>query len=100
MNNVLQVRRSKVCDMIGALQSEIAVKKAQLEALQADLEKRGPGPYEGDLFRCTVSVVNRKCLDMDAVRAKLSPQFIAANTYVTESVAVKCVARNNAEVPA
>jgi hypothetical protein len=75
-------------------------------AQAADLENRkkklrqiliaaiGEGAAEGDLYRVTISVADRETLDMDAVRAKLSPQFIAAHTNKAEVTTVKASARN------
>ena len=71
-------------DQIGALKSQIAPLEKQLKKLEAELKARGPGRYEGSLYDSTVSTYIRESLDMDAVRAKLSPQFIRAHTNETE----------------
>jgi hypothetical protein len=68
------------------------------KALQTVLTEQGPGAYEGELFRATVSQFERSTLDMDAVRAKLSPQFIRANTSISEVTTVRVVSRNAVEL--
>jgi hypothetical protein len=70
------------------------------EALRAVLIEQGPGAYEGELFRATVSESERATLDMAAVRAKLSRQFIQANTTVTPVVTVRVAARSNVRLAA
>ena len=54
---------------------------------------RGAGAYDGDTFRATVSIGERSTLDMDAVRAKLTPQFVAAHTRTADVITVRVVAR-------
>lgn len=81
-------------DTLGQLLAQIADLTKQANAIKADLRTLGDGAYEGDVFRVSVSTSERETLDMDAVREKLSPQFIRAHTNVTEVVTVKCVARN------
>ena len=88
-----------VVDQLGEVQAEIAKLKVHEQSLKDMLMSRaGEGAYEGNLFRATVSVCDRGTLDMKAVREKLSPQFIAANTKHTEVWTVKVVARNNVNV--
>jgi hypothetical protein len=53
----------------------------------------GAGRHEGQLYCVTVTIAERNTLDMEAVRAKLSRQFIAANTRTTEVTTVKVTAR-------
>ncbi len=84
-----------VMDRLGELLARIANLTADADDLKAKLAKRGDGAYEGELFRATVKSGKRKKLNMEAVYAKLSPQFIAANTTSTPCTTVKVVARNN-----
>lgn len=76
---------------------EIKARIADLEKIEKDLRERvvamGVGAHEGDTFRATVSVSEREKLDMDAVRQKLSPQFIRAHTTVSDVTMVRVVAR-------
>src|SRR5262245_41865195 len=85
-------------DRLGYLRAEIAALKIQEKALQSVLIEQGPGAYEGEEFRATVSVSDRASLDMAAVRAKLSPQFIRANTSYTSVTMVRVVSRNAVEL--
>ena len=73
-------------DKIGIAKATRAPQLAARKSLAATLQAEGAGAYEGALFRATVSDVETSRLDMDAVRAKLSPQFIRANTTVSQSV--------------
>jgi hypothetical protein len=70
-------------DNLGYFLAEAAewIKKA--EAIKKKIKKFGDGSYEGLFYRATCSEYDQKRLNMDAVRAKLSAQFIRANTTVT-----------------
>jgi hypothetical protein len=50
---------------------------------------------EGELFRVTVTNAVRETLDMEAVREKLSPQFIRAHTKETFYTTVRVTARKS-----
>lgn len=82
-------------DQLGALKAHIAELTAQEKKLKDELiEKLGKqATYEGDFYRVAISTYDRASLDMDAVRAKLSPQFIKAHTNHTECTNVKVSAR-------
>ena len=73
----------KLVDSLGTVQAAIAELEQRARAIKDKLIACGAGAYEGDLFRATVSTSERESLDMKAVRAKLSPQFIAAHTKIT-----------------
>lgn len=85
-------------DRLGYLRAQLAALRIEEKALQDVLTEQGPGAYEGELFRATVSQFERSTLDMDAVRAKLSPQFIRANTSIKEVTTVRVVSRNAVEL--
>jgi D-serine deaminase-like pyridoxal phosphate-dependent protein len=87
-------------DRLGFIKAQIAELLREEKELKATLIARGPGAYEGSLYRATVSESERETLDMDAVRAKLSPQFISANTNTTQVVMVRVVARNDESLSA
>lgn len=88
-------------DRLGVVKAQLAALKREEDDLKAVLIENGPGAYEGDLYRVTVSVADRETLDMDAVREKLSPQFIRAHTNVTTVTTVRCNARiGKIKVPA
>ena len=82
-----------IVDRIGALKAQIAPLEKQLKKLQDELKARGPGRYEGELYDATVFTSTRDLLDMDAVRAKLSAQFIVAHTRQSVSTTVKVTAK-------
>jgi len=81
-------------DHLGVVLAQIAELKREGDAIKEMLIKWGVGAYEGDLYRVTVSQSERATLDMAAVRAKLSPQFIAAHTKFNDVTTVRVVARN------
>jgi hypothetical protein len=85
----------RLVDSLGALLAQSAELNKQISAIKKKLKEQGLGAYEGELFRVTVSESISYKLDMDAVRAKLSPQFIRAHEYPVTKVDVRCVARNN-----
>jgi hypothetical protein len=80
-------------DRLGALLAHIAELSAQADLIKAQLKELPDGAYEGKLFRVTVSTSTRETLDMAAVRAHLSRQFIQAHTRETETQTVRVVAR-------
>jgi len=80
-------------DDIGLLKAQIAPLEAKLKAAQAKLKAHGDGRYEGTLWAATVSTSERSTLDMEAVREKLTHQFIAAHTRVSEVTVVKVTAK-------
>lgn len=81
-------------DKLGVVKAQLAELKQQENDLKQALIELGVGAYEGTFFRATVSESERATLDMDAVREKLSPQFIAAHTNVTQVTTVRVVSRN------
>ena len=93
MNNL-----TTTVDRLGDLRAKIAALRIEEKALQNVLIEQGPGAYEGELFRATVSKNERATLDMAAVRAKLSPQFISANTTISEVTTVRVVSRSAVEL--
>lgn len=80
-------------DALGELKAKIADLQDQEKALKDALGDLEPGAYDGERFRLSVSVSDRETLDMDAVREKLSPQFIRAHTNVTPVRALRVSAR-------
>ena len=80
-------------DEIGLLKAQIAPLEAALKAAQAKLKEHGDGRYEGTLWAATVSTSERATLDLDAVREKLSVQFLTAHTRTTEVVTVRVTAK-------
>jgi hypothetical protein len=76
-------------DQIIDLDQQIAELKAQQQTLIASYKKAGAGKYQGKRGVLTISVAERKTLDMKAVRAKLSPQFITAHTKLQEVISAR-----------
>lgn len=86
-------------DKLGKLLADIADLELKAENIKDWLkDKHGDGNYEGRLFRATVSTYDQDRLNMDAVRAKLSPQFIRANTETKEITKVVVKSKNAVNV--
>lgn len=88
MNNL-----TATIDRLGIVKSQLATLKREEEQLKGVLIEHGPGAYEGELYRATVTESEAATLDMDAVRAKLSAQFIQAHTKITPVTTVRVSAR-------
>ena len=91
--NYIPAELAAAVDEIGVLKAAIAPLEQRLKALQAKLKASGDGRYEGLLFDATVFTSERSTLDMDAVREKLSVQFLTAHTRTSEVVTVKVTAK-------
>jgi hypothetical protein len=87
-------------DRLGALLAQQAELEKVIKAIKAELVASGETVHEGTLFRATVSTSERAKLDLDAVREKLSPQFLRAHTSFTPVTTVRVVARNGERVAA
>jgi hypothetical protein len=84
---------AKTIDALGELKAQIASLQDMEKAMKEALGELEPGAYDGHKFRLSVSVSDRETLDMDAVREKLSPQFIRAHTNTTSIRALRVTAR-------
>lgn len=100
INPYTRARAQELVDHLGALKAQIASLVATETLLKDALKERGAGAYVGEDYDATVSISERETLDMEAVRAKLSPQFIAAHTKVTTVAMVKVTARVRERVAA
>ena len=80
-------------DELGNLIAEVAETNTKIKALKTAMIRTGKTEIDGELFRVTIASSIRNLLDMGAVRAKLTPQFIRSHTNTSKSVTVKCVAR-------
>lgn len=98
MANVASQSTESLIDLLGSMKAQIAEMAKVENAIKAALiERIGVGnAAEGDVFRVAISAAERAVLDMAAVRAKLSPQFIAAHTNVSEVISVRVSARSAA----
>lgn len=90
---VLGVELKDSVDYLGHLKAQAATIEDIEKRFKEKLIQSGQDKIDGELFKATVSVSDRATLNMEKVRAKLSPQFIAANTNVTQVVMVRIVAR-------
>lgn len=84
---------ANIVDALGSLKAQIAALQDDEAKLKAALIKAGAGVYPGNDYDATVSISERNTLDMEAVRAKLTPQFIRAHTRTTEVTTIRVVAR-------
>ena len=94
--NYIPADLAAAVDEIGVLKAAIAPLEAKLKAAQAKLKASGDGRYEGLLYDATVFTSERSSLDLDAVREKLSVQFLTAHTRTSEVVTVKVTAKKTA----
>lgn len=83
----------ELVNYIGLLKAELAPLEKRLEEAVDELKSRGRGVFEGTLYDANVYEQTKQLLDMDAVRAKLTHQFIAANTRPSTSVICKVTAK-------
>lgn len=89
---------SPLIDEVGTLQAKVADLTSRIDEIKATLKELGAGAYEGELFRVTISTAARSNLDLDAVRKKLSRQFILAHTKESLVTSVKVTARTGKEI--
>lgn len=80
-------------DALGDVKARLADLLAEEKALKDALAELPAGAYEGERFRLSISVSDRDTLDMEAVREKLSAQFIRAHTTTTSVRALRVSAR-------
>lgn len=80
---------SELVDKIGLLKAQLAPMEDMLKADLNKLKGHGPERYLGKLYEVNVFEVTTDRLDMEAVRAKLSPQFIAAHTKTSTTLTAK-----------
>lgn len=92
MNMIIETQLT-IVDKLGLLKAEIAALQAEEKKLKEQLVKMGVGAHAGNLYDATVTVSERDSLDMEAVRAKLSPQFLRAHTSTTKVTTVRVSAK-------
>ena len=80
------MKHQSTVDQIAELSAQICYLNEEKKALVESLKAEGAGRYCGTEHYLQVSVSERATLDPVAVRNKLSRQFIAAHTRVTEVV--------------
>jgi hypothetical protein len=69
-------------DALGDIRARIAELEKKETEIKNALKELEPGAYEGERYRLTVTLADREKLDMEAVREKLSAQFLRAHTTV------------------
>jgi hypothetical protein len=80
----------KAIDTLALIRKQIATLEKRESIVKAKIVSRfGEGYFEGDEFSATIIVADRDNLDMNAVRAKLTPQFIKAHTTTQEVTTVR-----------
>lgn len=84
---------TKMVDEFGLIKAQIAELEKQLKPLKEQFAALGQGAYEGELYDVTVSEYDQDTLDMEAVRAKLSIQFMRVHTKTTHVTKVQAKAR-------
>lgn len=84
-------------DDLGTVRAEIAELLRKENAIKQQLSELGVGHYEGTLFRVAIIDSVKKRLDMKAVRAKLTPQFIRAHTKESTERSYRVSARRGVE---
>jgi hypothetical protein len=85
-------------DKLASVRAEIQKLKEEEAKIVDLLKKRGTGTYKGQEHYAVVSEVTRKTLDMKAVRAKLSRQFIQANTNESTSIQLRLMGYSKKDV--
>lgn len=83
-----EVKIQRDVDRIVELSATIAELNAEKKLLTSKLKSIGEGKYYGSKHYLTVALSERATLDMKAVRAKLSRQFISAHSRRTEALSV------------
>ena len=83
----------ELVDKIGELKARLAPELAKLDADIGVLKAMGAERYIGERFEVNVFDAERNTLDMEAVREKLSPQFITAHTTTKTVRTAKVTAR-------
>jgi hypothetical protein len=80
-------------DALGVLKAKISDLLIQERELKESIADLPEGSYEGKKFRLTIAECTRSGLDMAAVKAHLSPHFIAEHTIYTPYRRTTVVAR-------
>ena len=93
---------SFIADDIGRKRAEIAKLQKELQDLESVLKDGGPGAYEGQLYRVTVSFTDRATVAWKKIAEKLgaSRQMITANTTYSEVTTLRCSARKAEKIAA
>ena len=74
----------ELVDNLGIIAAQQSALEARAKAIKAKLIASGRPAIDGKFYRATVSKYEQTRLNMEAVRAKLTPQFIAKNSETSE----------------
>jgi hypothetical protein len=87
-------------DRLGNIKAQLAALKIEEAELKAVLVEQGPGPYEGDVWRATISLVDRETQDdtfkawvAELIERHVSRQFKTAHTIKSQVPTLRVVAR-------
>lgn len=84
---------SEAVDRLGDVRAALGPLKEEDKMLAAYIKENAVHSHErGRRYACTIAHRIRKLLDMDAVREKLTPQFMRAHTREVEQVALSVTA--------
>jgi len=89
----MRAQRVDIIDKLGAVRAEIADLEVKALSYERTLKRRKPGIYEGTLYRVCISKFKRDCLDLEAVRRKLTPQFLRRHTSQVDVTRLTVTAR-------
>jgi len=87
-------------DQLGSINAQVAALEKQSKALKAELILNGVEDVEGDLYTAKIVTQYRETLDMAAVRAHLSTQFITAHTSTAVVTSVRVSVRKDLKLAA
>jgi hypothetical protein len=76
----LQIQTTSPIDQLAMIRARIADLELQEKLVRDEVLALGEGRHKGEFYVVEVTMPVRNNLDMKAVRAKLSPQFITAHT--------------------
>jgi hypothetical protein len=76
-------------DELASVRDQLKALTAREKYLKEQFRKGGDAIYRGDQHQIEVKFTTRPQLDMDAVRAKLTPAWIAANTGEVEVMNIR-----------
>lgn len=80
---------SSMVDELASVRDQLKALTAREKHLKETFRKSGAAIYRGDHYQIEIVFTTRPQLDMDAVRAKLSPAWIAENTGEVEVMNIR-----------
>ena len=87
-------------DQLGNINSQIAALEKQAKAIKEELIGNGVENVEGAVYVAKIVTQYRETLDMAAVRANLSPQFVTAHTSTAVVTSVRVSVRKDLKLAA